>query len=65
MLGGLQVSGSADPDQKTSLIARIAEAFAGGGKTTSNRIDRLWMEGERFDEIVSLCNIANGIRGAP
>ena len=26
---------------------------------SGNRIDRLWMEDERFDEVVSLCDIAD------
>ena len=31
---------------------------------TSNRIDRTWMEDERFDEIVSLCDIAESHLGS-
>ena len=28
------------------------------GRSNRNQIDRLWMEDERFDELVSLCDIA-------
>ena len=57
MLGGLQVSGSATQIKKQVSSPELRKHLR--GIEASNRIDRLWMEGERFDEIVSLCDIAD------
>ena len=56
MLGGLQVSDSATQIEKqvsSPELRKHSRAIEAG-----NCIDRLWMEDERFDEIVSLCDIA-------
>jgi hypothetical protein len=57
ILGGLQVSDRATQIKKQVSSPELRKHLR--GIEASNRIDRLWMEDERFDEVVSLCDVAD------
>jgi hypothetical protein len=57
MRGGLRISDSATQIKKQVSSPELRKHLR--AIEASNRTYRLWMEDERFDEIVSLCDIAD------